>query len=244
MERVENVPLYHQVKRHILDRIDRGEWSVGRSIPSEHDFSAQLGVSRATVVRALTDLVHMGVLERRQGRGTFVAAPRVDHGPVALQSFTEEMAQRGLSASARVLECTEVEPDEDTRAVLRLGPTDRAVRLVRLRLGDGAEPMGVQTAHLPAALVPNLGADRDLRAGGSLYRTLRDTYGLRLARAVETVQPVLLTAKEAGLLGCPRSVPAFAVERITYDPTGRPVEFVRSRLRGDRYRYVLDLKSV
>lgn len=243
MQRLEPLPLYQQVRRFILDRIEGGEWSVGRPIPSEHELCGLLSVSRATVVRALTDLVYMGVLERRQGSGTFVAAAKVDHGPFDLQSFTEEMAERGLPAAARVLACEVRRPSDDVRRVLRLGAGEPIVRIRRIRLADRGEPMGIQEAYLPADLVPGL-AERADALQGSLYALLRDDYGLRLTRAVETVQPVMLGAEEARLLSCPRTRPAFAVERITYNERGRPVEFVRSRMRGDRYRYVLELVRV
>ena len=243
MQQLEAVPLYQQVKRYILSRIDDGQWSVGQPIPSEHELCALLSVSRATVVRALTDLVHMGVLERRQGLGTFVAAPKVDHGPFELQSFTEEMAERGLTATARVLECEVAPPAEDVRRVLRLGPSERVVRVRRIRFADRGEPMCIQEAHLPADLVPGL-AERAEALRGSLYGLLRDDYGLRLLRAVETVYPVMLRAEEASLLRCPRTRPAFAVERVTYSEQDRPIELTRSRMRGDRYRYVLELARI
>lgn len=240
MQRLEPIPLYQQVKRFILAHIDRGEWSVGQPIPSEHELSSMLSVSRATVVRALTDLVHMGVLERRQGLGTFVTAPKVDLGPFELQSFTEEMAERGLPATARVLECRVEQPSEEVRRVLRLAVDESVVRVRRIRLADRGEPMGIQEAHLPADLVPGLD-DRVGALRGSLYSLLREEYGLNLVRAVETVQPVMLGAEEAHLLSCPRGLPAFAVERVTFNERDRPIELVRSRLRGDRYRYVLEL---
>jgi GntR family transcriptional regulator len=238
--RVEPLPLYQQVKHFILERIERREWSVGAAIPSEHELCQTLGVSRATVVRALTDLVHLGILERQQGRGTYVAAPKVDHGPFNLQSFTEEMAERGLPATAQVLECVVEMPSHDVRRALRLAQNEAVVRLRRIRFADAGEPMGVQDAHLPLALVPGL-ADRATALRGSLYAILRDSYGLHLARAVETVQPVMLDEAEAALLRCPPGQPAFAVERVTFDERDRPVELVRSLMRGDRYRYVLEL---
>lgn len=49
-----------------------GEWSVGDRIPTEHDLAEQLGVGRNTVREAVRVLVHAGLLESRQGNGTFV----------------------------------------------------------------------------------------------------------------------------------------------------------------------------
>jgi GntR family transcriptional regulator len=241
MDRSQRMPLYEQVKEHILDRVASGAWAVGTPIPPEKDLCQMLSVSRQTVVRALGDLARSGVLERRQGIGTFVSQPRVVHGPLRLQSFSEEMADRGLDARARLLFVGEEQAPPEIRQRLHLSPRDQVARIRRLRLAGGGQTMGIQDAFLPVRLVPALTSDTG-RLEGSLYRILQEVYGLRLARAVETVTPSRLCGPEAAMLQCPSGTLAFHVERVTYDDEGRPVEFVRSRMRGDRYRYVLELK--
>ena len=231
---------YQRVKRMIIDKVRRGEWPVGHMIPSERELCLAMGVSRATVLRALSDLVHQGLLERRQGLGTFVTGPAVVHGPVHLRSFTEEMADRGHAASARVLECEERKPPPEAAEALGLAPDQRVVFLRRVRFGEDAAPMGLQESFLPVSLVPGL-ADQGDRLKGSLYRLLAEDYGVRPARAVETVRPARFGAAERELLQCGGGVLAFRVERVTYGRDGRAIEFVRSMMRGDRYEYVLEL---
>ena len=234
-------PLYQQVKRTVIERIEAGEWSVGQPIPSEKDLCRMFHVSRQTVVRALSDLAREGLVDRRQGIGTFVSPPQVFHGPLDLQSFSEEMAERGLGARARVLLVAEEPPSPEVRRHLRLDRGERVVRVRRTRFAGTRLPMGIQEAHLPARLVPGL-ALRAERLEGSLYRMLREDYGIAPHRAVETVTATRFDKQEADLLGCAPGSLAFQVERVTYDLDNRAVEFVRSRMRGDRYRYVLELR--
>jgi GntR family transcriptional regulator len=233
-------PLYHQARQYILERIEAGVWPVGSQIPTEHQLCRTLSVSRATVVRALTELVNQGVLERQHGKGTFVASPRVPHGPFELKSFTEEHAERGHHASARLLGLTEAPASPMVRSQLGLAEGERVVRIHRLRFVDTNQPMGIQASHIPSALVPGIEGYKE-RLEGSLYRLLEDVYRIRFVRAVETFEPVLLDGEQARLLEAEGARLAFHVQRISYDAQGRAVEYVESYMRGDRYRYTMEL---
>jgi GntR family transcriptional regulator len=119
---------------------------------------------------------------------------------------------------------------------LRLPAKSPVLILKRLRLA-GAEPLGVQTAHIPAALVPGL----HVADGMSLYEVLQTRYHLYPARARETYVAALADSSTAQLLGIPAGSPVFGVERVTLTHNERPFEFVQSTVRGDRYSIVLDL---
>jgi GntR family transcriptional regulator len=155
-----------------------------------------------------------------------------------LVSFTEEMAQRGLVATSRLLEVQVEEPSERVREPLGLGDGEKVIRIKRLRLGDG-EPMALQTAFLSHARFRNLEAQ--LREDSSLYRVLEERFGVRLARAYEVYRPIILSRQLADLLNVPPRSAAFDVERTTFDIENRPIEFVVSILRGDRLQLTLEL---
>ncbi len=99
--------------------------------------------------------------------------------------------------------------------------------------------MAIETLYLPRALLPGL-RRRDLE-GRSFYDLLRGG-GIVIASGTETIEPTVTTAEEAAELGVPVHTPAFLFERVTRDPDGRPLEYVRSVYRGDRYRLELDLR--
>ncbi len=67
------MPLYEQVKQEILKRITNKYWNPGDSLPNEFELAEELGVSQGTVRKALNILTDEKVLDRRQGKGTFVA---------------------------------------------------------------------------------------------------------------------------------------------------------------------------
>jgi GntR family transcriptional regulator len=234
------VPLYHQVKCAIQESVDGGRWLPGQQLPSESELAKRFGVSQITVRQALRDLALLGYVRREQGRGTFVAKPRLDQGPRELTSFTEEVRRHRLTASSRVISRAIREADSHVAERLHLKEGEPICVLTRLRLADN-EPLGIQTAHLPVSLTPGL-IDLDLE-NASLYELLRTRYGLDPARARETYFAVAADASTATLLRVGLGSALFSVERVTLLEDGRPFEFVQSTMRGDRYNIILDLSA-
>ena len=231
--------MWHQVERAIRSAIDGGRWDPGAKIPGEDQLTTMLGVSRITVRHALANLEAAGVLRREHGRGTFVRTPRLVAGTRALTSFSDEMAALGLEISARVLDVRLVDATEPVATALEIEAGTPVVRLRRLRFG-GNHPIGLQTAHLRADRVDGLGAGAI--GDGSLYRLLRERYGIRPAWAEEVFRVAGASKRDADLLGIARGDPVFMVERVTYDEDG-PFEFTMSTMRGDRYEIRSSLRA-
>ncbi|WP_197320466.1 FadR/GntR family transcriptional regulator [Saccharomonospora sp. NB11] len=66
--------LVDQVIEQMRDAVRQGEWAIGERIPTEPELAASLGVGRNTVREAVRALAHSGLLDVRQGQGTFVRA--------------------------------------------------------------------------------------------------------------------------------------------------------------------------
>ncbi len=234
------VPLYHQLKSLLLRRIEVGELKPNARLQTEDQLAAAYQVSKATVRQALGELVHAGYLRREQGRGTFVAEPRVDQGPTELTSFTVDMRRRGLGPRSVVLGRAVVAADATVAAKLQLESGARVFRLERLRTGDG-EPLSLQTAHIPLKLAPGI-ADEDFE-DASLYQLLERRYGLVPVSAHERHWAALLERAQARLLQVPAGSAGLCAERVAFLRDGRPLEYTRSVMRADRYQITLDLVS-
>ncbi len=232
------VPLYHQLRTALLKEIEAGQWRAGDRLPTEDALIQRFHVSKITVRQALRDLVQMGYIRREQGRGTFVQGPPLEEGPRELKSFTGEMRGHGFVAASRVIEQRVIPASAELAARLATEEGSPVFRLRRLRLADG-EPMGVQTAYIVQRLVP--GIEHLSFADASLYEILASRYGLSPAGARETHQAVLVEPEVASLLRVAAGSPALYAERLASLADGRPLEFVQSIMRGDRYRIVLDL---
>ena len=230
------VPLYHQLQAVLKAEIESRKWRADEQLPNETKLAERFGVSKITVRQALQKLAEQGYIRREHGRGTFVARRKFDEGPRELTSFTEEMRRHDLSAKSRVLAQYVMEADSKLADALLIPLQSPVFVVKRVRLA-GDEPMSVQTAHIPAALVPGI----ELAEDASLYEVLQSRYDLYPARARETYFVTAADPAVAGLLGIPAGAPVFAVERVTQLPNERPFEFVQSTVRGDRYSIVLDL---
>jgi GntR family transcriptional regulator len=231
------IPLHHQVFRDLRAALDANEWRAGDRMPTERELAERYGCSLITVRHALGELVREGRIERTRGRGTFVLQPRIDRDIAGSMSFAEEMQRRGLDPGTRLV-TGRIEPaGEAVAASLGIAADAPVVYLERLRLGDG-EPLILEQARLPAERFAGLLAfDLEKR---SLYDILAERYGARIVRARESVEPVMLRAREAGLLGVPSRSLALLIEGVAHDADGVPIESARSYVRGDRTRYYLE----
>jgi GntR family transcriptional regulator len=232
------VPLYHQLKTILLERLRHGTWKPNEQLPTEDALAAEFEVSKATVRQALRDLAQAGLVRREQGRGTFVAEAKIQFGPRELHSFTEEMRDSGLPVRSRVLEQTVVAASSDIAAKLRVSEGAEVFVLRRLRLA-GEEPMGLQTAHIPTDLVPGL-LEVNFNVA-SLYETLGKRFGIVPDHASQKHFAVAVSREEAALLNVPEGSPALGGERLTFRRGGQPLELTHSLMRGDRYQIQLKL---
>lgn len=233
------VPLYYRLRTLLRARISEGELPPGTPMPTETELIERYGVSRTTVREAVGGLVQEGLLYRKQGSGTFVAARKFQEQLGALTGFTEEMEARGLRAGARVISVEPLTlrgPDADK---LGLSQGAQAYRIVRLRLADD-EPLCVETNTFPHDVGLRL-AQEDLNDAG-YYALLERRNGIRLSEAEQTIEARGATAEEARLLGCRRAAPMLVIERVTADATGRAVELARNAYRADRYKYRVRLR--
>jgi GntR family transcriptional regulator, nutrient-sensing system regulator len=230
------LPKYYQVKKQLLDLTSA--MAPGSPVPPERELARVYETSRTTVRQALAELVVEGRLLRMQGKGTFVAKPKVAQ-VLELASYTEGMRQHGLHPQTRILDVGYVTADDHLADLLGIRTGGRVLRLHRLRLADG-EPMSIDTSHLPARRFPGL--RKQLERHASLYETLRTDYGIHLAEAEETIETVLADPHGAQLLAVDPGIPLLLLSRHAIDSTGQPVEWAQSWYRGDRYKFVTRLK--
>jgi GntR family transcriptional regulator len=224
-------PRYFEVKLALQKLI--GELDHGASLPPERQLADRLGTSRTTLRKALAELAAEGVLRRTQGSGNFVAPPKVVHVR-QLTSLTDDLKAEGMQPSSRILSLERLRADKAVAAHLEISAGERIHRLTRLRLVDG-EPLAIEVAHLPGPL-PRF--DLRLAERGSLYATLRECYGRRVASVEDTVETAMTTPAEADLLEIGVGQPLLLLHRTARDDTGRVIEWTRSVYRGDRFRFV------
>jgi GntR family transcriptional regulator len=232
------VPKYHRVKEAVLARIADGTWPPGSLLPAEPDLCRQFGVSRITVRKAISDLVHEGKIQTVQGKGTFVATPKVGERFVQRAfGIYEDMERRGMRLTTEVLRQEVIPATADVATRLGLRSGEPVHILVRLRSIEG-EKILLSTTYIPQALCPGL-ADEDLSAG-SLFRLLRRRYGLKIGRGERSLEAVAADQWEARMLDLALASPLLRLDSAAYLPDGRPFEYSQTLQRGDRARVELE----
>ncbi|MGI6091529.1 MAG: winged helix-turn-helix transcriptional regulator [Veillonellaceae bacterium] len=127
------MPIYLQVKNYILEKIKAGDYKPGSKLPTERDLSAELGISRNTVSAAYKELLMEGVLEARQGRGTFVKAVADDDFQIdAAGSKRERLLRLIDNAMAKAQELGF--SFEQFAAIVRIRAQEKAVAVRSMRI--------------------------------------------------------------------------------------------------------------
>lgn len=224
-------PIYYRLYEVLKQMLFSGQYSSGDKFLTEKEIESAFHVSRVTARLALERLVREGYVMRHRGQGTFVARSYESFDAKRLSSFTQDMASRGLKASARVLEFRHLPLSGN--AERHFGKNVRhLLKIVRLRLAD-EEAVAIQTCYLPERLA----FPKERLASGSLYALLAQDFGISIASADEIIMARAATEEQAGLLSIPAGAPLLYVERYTFAQTGEAVEYAEIFYRADRYRF-------
>jgi len=184
-----------------------------------------------TIRRAVDGLVAEGLVERRHGSGTYVT-PQPFVRLLGLTSFSQDMRDRGLQPSSRLLAYRVAAADDAIAAQLHIAAGDPVVSFTRLRLGSG-EAMAVETVWIPQILVPGINGS-DL--GGSLYELLSTRYHIAPGAASVSIEPVLPDERLRELLTVSENQACLRIRMVDSDARGNIIMIANCYYRGDKYQ--------
>jgi GntR family transcriptional regulator len=229
------IPLYHQIQQRLLDQIQSGVFKSSEPLPSIQKIATLMGVSQMTVRQAVKSLCEMGVIYSKQGKGTFISRIKLERDFRQVLSFSEETRARGATPHSKLISFRIQAPNQETLEALALNRKEKVFRLRRVRYADSL-PMGIECSCLPVNLCPDL--LETFNPESSLYQKLADQYGIQLMVTNEVVEVGKASGEEARLMKIAPSSPVFLFTRLSFLENGKPVEFVKSVYRGDRYKIV------
>lgn len=227
------IPLWHQLSEQIRKTIARGYYREGDYLPTEREWSERHGLSSTTIRRALGELVHEGLLERKAGKGTYVRSPKVKRNLRKVFGFTDNMNEMGLQPATRVLSKAIVPANEFAREKLGIGRRAKVLKLERLRLGNNI-PMMLETRYIRIDLCPGI-MKQDLAA--SLWKVFENVYGLKPRRHSQSLSIVRASERASTLLGIAAGSAMFLVRGVTYLGDGSAIECEESTYRSDKYEF-------
>ncbi|WP_078391064.1 GntR family transcriptional regulator [Shouchella patagoniensis] len=229
--------LHAQVKDEIIKRIESGEYPVQSQLPTEAEFCEKFNVSRTTVRQALQQLSQEGFVYRRQGRGTFVAEPKIRTSlSQTVISFNEQLALQGKQPDIQILSLNLIPANHTIASSLKRDTNDPIHKLVRMRYGDG-KPLQYEIAYIPWAIAPGLTQEQ---CKVSLYGALRKEYDIHIARTEEHLQLTFADENISKLLQIEEHTPCFYLETSAFLENGVVAEYSQTYFHGERASFVIE----
>ncbi|MDE2305843.1 MAG: GntR family transcriptional regulator [Gammaproteobacteria bacterium] len=230
-------PLYRQVYDILVNRVVQGAWRPGEALPSEQSLAKELGVSQGTVRKVLDALTAEKLLERRQGKGTYIAEHTQERALFRFFRIARPGGERlkperaGETVKVRAARAAE-------RAKLDLERDARVVEITRNRSIDG-QPAIHEVIVVSAQLFP--GIEKRASLPNTLYSLYQTEYGINIVSTREEVHAELATASDHRALGVEVGSPILVIDRVALSLQERKVEWRVSRLKSDGFVYAVTL---
>ena len=234
------LPLYQRLRDQLAEQIANNRWRLGEAIPTEAALSAEYRLSTGTVRKAIDALVSEGILERQQGRGTFIRRAQFQSSLFRFFRFQTVSGERQVPES-RILSIEPVAAPSAVAQALGLPADAPVIRIVRVRLLD-VKPVLAEEIWLPRQRFQAL-LEIDLsREGPLLYPIYEEVCGQVVASAEETLTAESVNDVQARLLQVAVNSPVIVIERLARDYAGSPLEWRRSRGHAEHFRYRVDIR--
>lgn len=228
------IPIYYQLYKLMEEHIRRGDLKPGEALPTENELATRFEISRMTVRRAISELVSDDMVYAQQGRGTFVATPKLDNIIFELNDFNEEIKRRGLNYKTTLLEARIIRADETLLKKFEISDEHKRFLYFRTVLSAEDDRLSYEVKYtIYSKSTPIL--ETELK-DPSLPGLIAAHTEYVPVSSKKILQVATCTEEEALILGITPNAPVFLIEQTIYDPDLRPVGWSKSIYRGDRYK--------
>jgi len=222
------IPKYIRIAKEIEELINSG-MDAGEKIYSEKEIMEKYGVSSTTARKSLEVLRYGNIIERIQGKGTFVSDKKVLRSLRKIISFTENMKNLNIVPSAKVLGTKIISGYTKLHKKLNLSPGDRILELRRVKLGDGI-PLVIDNRYISLKYCADLYL-KDLSV--SLYE-LYELYNIKIAHSKQYLELSFISKRNARLLNCREGDPIIHIEGLYCLEDYTPIEYEKSFWDGQK----------
>jgi len=235
------IPLYIQLIEIIKDMINNNELQEGHYLMSERDICKIQNVSRMTVNKAIINLVNEGILERRQGKGTFVSYKKQKLTYEKMQGFTEIANEKKIKVKNQILKFKLDKPNDLVKEYLQIKDDSFLVFYIeRIRFVD-ENPTILEKIYIPEYMCPNL--NEDLINNNSLYKLYRERYMHKTQMAKQVINPIVLDKAQSKLLNVDLNSLALKIDRVVFTDKEDVLEYTSSLFITDKHQYEIILNE-
>ncbi len=234
------LPRYQRLRDELAAQIAERRWRPGEAIPTEQELARSYDVAVGTVRKAVDVLVAEGMLERFQGRGTFVRRVSFDGSLFRFFRFQSRLGERRIPSS-RILKREVLEAPSAVSSALQIAPNAKVIRMSRLRIIDDA-PILAEEIWLPYEPFAAFAGLDVAGIGDLLYPVYEAQCGQVVASASETLTVETVDPMHARLLRIERGAPVVVIERLALGYDRRPLEWRRSRGPASEFLYQVEIR--
>ncbi|SNS15873.1 GntR family transcriptional regulator [Anaerovirgula multivorans] len=229
------IPLYKQLQEILKKQIQSGERKPREKISSEINLAKEFDVSVITARKAVNLLVEEGLVEKKQGKGTFIAAQKYTRNLSQVISFSEVCRLNGTIAGSQLLECKFINADKKTLERLERPQEEKVLYIERLRFVDD-EPIVIEKNIFSIAYSFLINEDLD---NESMFDILKKRSGTEVSMSSRTIEICRATQKEAQQLKISKGAPLLLIKSIAYSTENKPVFIGTQIINGERYRFTM-----
>lgn len=229
------IPLYLQLSDLLLKDI-KENYSPGDLIPSEPKLEEIYKVSRITIRKAIEQLEINKVLEKKQGRGTFVLKQKILYDANAIGSLTQRLSKQNHKLETKSIEFEIIEGEHYVKDLLKC---EKLLAIKRLRLLDGS-PFALMVNYLDYEKVPKLEKKFNIE---SLYTFLKEEYQIVFFNAEETIEAKAPNKEESIQLKIKDNTPLLSLDRLSFDKNNKPLEYSNVMIKADMYKHKITLHN-
>jgi DNA-binding GntR family transcriptional regulator len=215
------LPLYLRVRDQLESQIEKGVLTPNTRLPSERILAEEFETTRVTTRLALAQLEAEGKIYRSNRRGWFVSPPRLIYKPTHDYSFSDNVTSQGRVPDTETLDVTVIEANVWLAGKTGLVIGDRVIWLRRRRKIDG-RPVLVENIYLNSTRLPGI---ENYDFNRSLWKLLRERYGVELRGRQIEMYPTALVDPQASAIGVTAGTAGLYVTRCSHDAQGCFVEF-------------------
>lgn len=226
------VPLYVQLKEIIKQDIETGTLKPGQKIPTEFELCEMYSISRRTVRTAVSELIEEGLLDRKQGKGTFISTPKIQAklGPSVL-GFSEICKLNNLKPSSKLVEQRQISATPKLAETMNVPEQTKLVAIRRIMLADNI-PVMMDYAVFPPEYHFLLQEDLHNK---SLYAVIKAKRDVAFIRQRKSIQTVFADAVQAGYLNIPVGYPLLLSQGTVVSSTMETVHYGEQHIVGDKF---------
>ncbi|MCX5841779.1 MAG: GntR family transcriptional regulator [Deltaproteobacteria bacterium] len=233
------IPLYRKLKKSLSDQIEIGFFIPGQPIPSERALCLQYGISRITVRRCISEMIHEGILYRKHGKGTFVARPKIKQGLARIVNFTQTVLELGMKPTTSILSAELTAADSEVAKEFGLPAVSPVLKLTLLGRGD-EEPLVLYESFFLPEIGRRMVQIAQKREQEGIPFSTYDLYGkldVLPATVNQTFEAVIANERLSAIMEIKKGSPILMIKSVFMNQDQKTLEFRRAMYRGDRYKF-------